>query len=150
MAVTLPENTNISNATVGKDYLLYINTGTVAVPVWSLVGGQRGSSLARTADGIDVSHKTSGGWKSTKAGMRGWSIDLNGLVLLTDIGLEALETAFSTGAEIQVKFRYPDLKFRTGWAAITDLSIETPHDGEASLSGTLAGNGPLSELTTPE
>jgi TP901-1 family phage major tail protein len=145
-AVTLPDNPSTSNATVGKDYLLYINTGTVAVPVWTLIGGQRGSSLGRTADSIDTSHKTSGGWKSAVAGLRGWSIDLDGLVLLNDLGIEALETAFNEGKPVNVKFEYPDKRYRTGWAAITDFSMETPHDGEASLSGTLEGNGALSDL----
>lgn len=148
--VTLPENPSPSNATVGKDYLLYINTGEVEDPVWTLVGGQRGSNLGRTADSIDTSHKTSGGWKSSKAGLRGWSIDLDGLVLLQDAGIEALETAFEEGKEVHVKFEYPDKRYRTGWAAITDLSIDTPHDGEASLSGTLEGNGPLSALQEPD
>lgn len=148
-AVTLPDNPSTSAATVGKDYLLYVNTGTVATPVWTMIGGQRGSSLSRSADSIDVSHKTSGGWKSTKAGLRGWSIDLDGLCLLSDTGLEALETAFNAGKEVHLKFEYPDEKYRTGWAAITDLSIDTPHDGEASLKGTLEGNGALSDLTTP-
>lgn len=150
MAVTLPTNPSVSSATVGKDYLLYVNTGTPTVPVWTLIGGQRGASLSRSADSIDVSHKTSGGWKAAKAGLRGWSIDLDGLVLLTDTGLEALETAFEDGTEIHVKFEYPDKKYRTGWGSITDLSIETPHDGEASLSGTIEGNGELSALTEGE
>ncbi len=150
MAVTLPENPSVSSATVGKDYLLSINTGTVETPVWTLIGGQRGSSLSRSADSIDTSHKTSGGWKSSKAGLRGWSIDLDGLVMINDDGVDALETAFSTGIEVHLKFEYPNKQYRSGWASITDLSIETPHDGEASLSGTLEGNGPLSDLTTPE
>jgi TP901-1 family phage major tail protein len=145
-AVTLPDNPSTSSATVGKDYLLYVNTGTVAAPVWTLIGGQRGSSLGRTADSIDTSHKTSGGWKSSKAGLRGWSIDLDGLVLLGDLGIEALETAFTEGKEVNIKFEYPDKKYRTGWASITDFSFETPHDGEASLSGSLEGNGELSTL----
>lgn len=147
--VTLPDNPSQSNATVGKDYLLYVNTGTVDTPVWTLIGGQRGSSLGRTADSIDVSHKTSGGWKSTKAGMRGWSVDLDGLVLLSDPGIEALETAFNLSKEVNIKFEYPNKKYRTGWAAITDFSFDTPHDGEASLKGTLEGNGALSDLKDP-
>lgn len=146
-AVTLPENPSQSSATVGKDYLLYVNTGSAELPTWTLIGGQRGSNLGRTADSIDTSHKTSGGWKSSKAGLRGWSIDLDGLVLLQDDGCEALEVAFEESKEVNVKFEYPDKRYRTGWAAITDLSIDTPHDGEASLSGTLEGNGPLSALT---
>lgn len=149
-AVTLPDNPSTSSATVGKDYLLYVNTGTATEPVWTLIGGQRGSSLSRSADSIDTSHKTSGGWKSSLAGLRGWSIDLDGLVLLNDTGIEALETAFNAGKQVNVKFEYPDGKYRSGWAAITDLSIETPHDGEASLSGTIEGNGALSDLTEPE
>jgi TP901-1 family phage major tail protein len=148
-AVTLPDNPSASAAAVGKDFLLYVNTGTVDTPVWTLVGGQRNSSLGRTADSIDTSHKTSGGWKSSKAGLRGWSIDLDALVLLQDLGVEALETAFMQGKEINVKFERPDKKYYTGWASITDFSIDPPHDGEASLSGTLEGNGALSDLTTP-
>lgn len=149
MAVNLPVNPSPSSASVGKDFLLYVNTNDTT-PVWTLIGGQRSSNLSRTADSIDTSHKTSGGWKSSKAGLRGWSIDLDGLVLLQDEGLQALEAAFDQGLEVNVKFEYPDKKYRTGWAAITDLSIDTPHDGEASVSGTLEGNGPLSDLIEDE
>ena len=39
MSVVLPENPNAQSATtVGKDYLLKVNTGTVAVPVWTQIG----------------------------------------------------------------------------------------------------------------
>lgn len=144
-AITLPTNPSTSSATVGKDYLLHINTGTVAVPVWTLIGGQRGSSLGRTAEEIDVSHKTSGGWTSVKAGLRSWSIDLDGLMLLQDDGVAALDYAFMNGLEINVKFQYPDGTAQYGWGSLTDFSMETPHDGEASLSGTISGNGPISE-----
>ena len=75
MSVTLPENPNAQSATtVGKDYLLKVNTGTVASPVWTQIGAQRSADLNRSADSIDVSHKTSGGWSAKKAGLRSWSI----------------------------------------------------------------------------
>ena len=77
----LPVNPNISTATVGKDYLLMINTGTFAVPVWTVVGGQRNSKLTEKADSIDVSDKATDGWSSKLAGMKSWSIDLSGLVM---------------------------------------------------------------------
>lgn len=143
----LPVNPSVSSATVGKDYLLYVNTGTVNSPTWTLVGGQRGASLARTADSIDISHKTSGGWKSMKAGLRGWSIDLDGLVLLQDPGVQALEEAFMGGLEVHIKLEYPDGTVQTGWGSLTDFSMEAPHDGEASLKGTIEGNGALSART---
>ena len=147
MAITLPTNPSVSSASVGKDFLLSVNTGTVAVPIWTLIGGQRGASLSRSADEIDVSHKTSGGWKSTKAGLRSWGIDLDGLVILADAGLAALEYAFMNGLEINVQLLYPDGSYQTGWGSLTDFSQEAPHDGEATLKGTISGNGALSART---
>ena len=45
MAITqLPENPSQSTATVGKDYLLYVDTGTSNEPKWTVVGGQRYTS----------------------------------------------------------------------------------------------------------
>lgn len=145
-AVTLPSDPSTSSATVGKDYLLYINTGTVAAPVWTLIGGQRGASLSQSAEEIDVGHKTSGGWTDTLAGMRSWSIDLDGLILLQDEGIAALRKAFAQGKKVNIKFRYPDDTYQVGWASLTDFSSEAPHDGEATLSGTLSGSGPLSNI----
>lgn len=140
----LPTNPSASSASVGKDFLLYINTGTAGLPTWTLVGGQRGSSLGRTADSIDLSNKTTSGWKSIKAGLRGWSIDLDSLVVLQDAGMQALEEAFMGGLEINIKLEYPNGTIQTGWGSLTDFSMETPHDGEASLKGTIEGNGALS------
>ena len=70
--VTFATPTNAStNATAGKDYLIYLNTGaTEANPTWTLLGGQRSGDLSRQADEIDASHKTSGGWKTTLPGLR--------------------------------------------------------------------------------
>ena len=109
MSVVLPDNPNAQSATtVGKDYLLNVNTGTVAVPVWTQIGAQRSADLNRSADSIDVSHKTSGGWSAKKAGLRSWSIDLGGLMLLSDAGIEALEYAFLNGKEVNIQLVYPD------------------------------------------
>jgi len=143
MSVTLPVNPSTSVATLGKDYLLYVNTGTAAVPIWTLIGGQRGGSLGRSADSIDVSSKTSNGWKSALAGLRSWSVDLDGLVMLQDLGLQVLDQAFMAGSEVNIRFVYPDATFQGGWGSITDFSLDAPHDGEASLKGTIEGNGAL-------
>lgn len=144
MSVTLPDNPNTSSAQVGKDFLLKINLGNASYPTWVTIGAQRSTDLSRTADSIDVSHKTSGSWKGFKAGLRGWTMDLGGLVLLDDDGLEALESAYEQGIEVNVCFLYPDGSIQEGWGSITDFSISTPHDGAAEISGTIEGNGALS------
>lgn len=136
-----------SNATAGKDYLIYLNTGTSeAVPTWTLLGGQRSGDLSREADEIDASHKTSGGWKSTLPGLRSWSIDLESVYLKDDTGAKFLEEAFLLGKQVNVKFEYPDKSYVTGWGSVTECSLSTPHDDVATLSGTIKGDGALSEL----
>ncbi|WP_455767567.1 phage tail tube protein [Phascolarctobacterium succinatutens] len=144
---TFPTRTNAtSTATAGKDYLIYLNTGTTeAAPTWTLLGGQRSGDLNREADEIDASHKTSGGWKSTLPGLRSWSIDLETVYLAGDTGAKFLEAAFLAGKQVHVKFEYPDKSFVTGWGSITECSLSTPHDDVATLKGTISGYGPLSE-----
>ena len=144
---TFPTRTDAtSTATAGKDYLIYLNTGTTeAAPTWTLLGGQRSGDLNRAADEIDASHKTSGGWKSTLPGLRSWSIDLETVYLAGDTGAKFLEAAFLAGKQVHVKFEYPDKSFVTGWGSITECSLSTPHDDVATLKGTISGDGPLSE-----
>ncbi|WP_293823366.1 phage tail tube protein [uncultured Phascolarctobacterium sp.] len=144
---TFPTRTDAtSTATAGKDYLIYLNTGTTeAAPTWTLLGGQRSGDLNREADEIDASHKTSGGWKSTLPGLRSWSIDLETVYLAGDTGAKFLEAAFLAGKQVHVKFEYPDKSFVTGWGSITECSLSTPHDDVATLKGTISGDGPLNE-----
>lgn len=144
---TFPTRTDAtSTVTAGKDYLIYLNTGTTeAAPTWTLLGGQRSGDLNREADEIDASHKTSGGWKSTLPGLRSWSIDLETVYLAGDTGAKFLEAAFLAGKQVHVKFEYPDKSFVTGWGSITECSLSTPHDDVATLKGTISGDGPLSE-----
>ena len=149
MAYTVfAEPVSTSKATAGKDYLLYVNTGTTeAAPTWTL-GGQRSGDLSRKADEIDASDKTSGGWKATLPGLRSWSIDLESVYLAGDTGAKFLEAAFLNNKQVNIKFEYPDQSYLMGWASLTECSLSTPHDDVATLKGTLSGAGPLSDLKT--
>lgn len=143
---TFPVAPASTTATAGKDYLIYVaSAGTAETPTWTLVGGQRSGSLSRTAEEIDASHKTSGGWTTKIAGLRSWSLDMESIYLAGDEGAKFLEAAFLAGKQVFMKFEYPDKSYVTGWGAITDLSLETSHDDVATLSGTIAGAGALSE-----
>lgn len=146
MSISLPVNPSTQAATAGKNYLLYINTGTATVPVWTLIGGQRGGSLSRTAEELDASSKTTGGWGAKIAGIRSWEISMDGLVLMNDTGYLALEMAFNSGVSINIKFEYPTQQYRSGWAYITDLSIDAGHTDVATISCTLSGDGEISSI----
>lgn len=146
---TFPEKAASTTATAGKDYLVYVATaGSGDNYTWTLVGGQRSGSLSRTAEEIDASHKTSGGWASTLAGLRSWSLDMEAIYLAGDEGAKFLEAAFLEGKQVHIKFEYPNKSYVTGWGSITDLSLDTSHDDVATISGTINGDGPLSELTS--
>lgn len=140
-----------SLATVGKNYFIYVNVGTDEDKnaQWVKIGGQRGGSLSRKADTIDASHKDSGGWKTTLQGLKEWSIELDTLVMVNDEGLEVLNQAFLDSQLVHLKFEYPDKTYVTGWASITEMSIDAPHDDVATYKGTLSGVGPLSEVKQP-
>ena len=115
--------------TAGKNYLIYVNTGTdeTTGAEWLLLGGQRTGDVSRKADSIDASHKGTNGWKSTIPGLKEWSIDLETLLMP----------------------EYPNKAYMTGICSITELSMNTPHDDVATYKGSLNGVGPLSELKQP-
>ena len=149
MAFTGPTKT-ASTAAAGKDFLLYVNTGTSeASPTWTVIGGLRSNDLNLSADSIDASDKTTKGWKATIPGLRNWSIDLDYVYHIDDAGAEFLLSAFLAGEEVNVKFERSDKKFYTGWASVTDFKMPTPHDDVVEITGTLDGDGALSDLTTP-
>jgi TP901-1 family phage major tail protein len=145
-AITLPTNPSPAQATVGKNYLLYINTGTATTPVWTLIGGQKASTLTRKGASIDASDKTTGGWTSSLVGLLSWSISLDGLVKLQDTGYQALELAFNAGQQINVQLVYSDLTYRTGWGVITELTLDNQYNQAATIKGTIEGSGALSAL----
>lgn len=137
--------------TAGKNYLIYLNTGTdeTTGADWLLLGGQRSGDVSRKADSIDASNKNSGGWKYTIPGLKEWSIDLETLLMPNEESLQLLEKAFLNDDLVHLKFEYPDKSYMTGLASITELSLNTPHDDVATYKGSLNGAGPLSELKKP-
>ncbi len=136
-----------SQATQGKNYKISLNTGSEATPDWTLIGGQRGGSLTMKADSIDASHKNSGGWKTTLQGLKEWSIELDTIVVANDDALNALRAAFKADQAVNIKYEYPDHSYVTGWATITEFSIDAPHDDVATCKGTLNGVSELVEGT---
>lgn len=144
----LPDNPNVSVAEAGKDTLLSINTGTVSAPIWIVIGGQRNTPLARKANTLDASHKTSGGWESKVPGLKSWSISYSGLQIASDDGLKALDYCYTQSKQVNVKIAYKDGSYRTGWAYITEYDDDNAHDAISTVKVTIEGVGAISDLTT--
>lgn len=129
----------------GIDIMVSVNTGTAAVPVYTAVGGQRGATLNRSSETIDVSNKVSGDWKKSIAGLKEWSVDADGLLALSDAGFAALETAFEDSEEVLIQIAKGTALMYSGGAIITDFPIEAPYDDVATYSVSFTGTGALTK-----
>lgn len=138
----LPKNPNQQVANAGKDTILYIESNNDFV----LVGGQRNSPLSLGSDNLDGFHKTSGSWGASIPGIKNWSINYEGLQILSDEGLQILEYAFRNDQEIHVKLVYKNKAYREGWAYVTSFEDNNAHTDIHTVSVTLTGIGPISDF----
>lgn len=125
----------------GVDVLVSIKSGEEQIPV----GGQRGATLNRSSNAIDVSNKVTGDWKRSISGLKEWSLDCNGLVVADDAGFTALETAFNEGAEVVIQLAETAGLSYSGAAIITDFPIEAPYEDVATYSISFTGTGALTK-----
>lgn len=129
----------------GKYVLCYLNYGENAseeAPKWALIGGQKSGNLDLSADSIDASDKTSGGWGEKYPGIRSSELSVEGNIIGGDEGYQALKDAFLTGDPVDIcRYDSKNKKADRNWYSITELSDETPHDDIATFSLKLEGIG---------
>lgn len=130
----------------GVNFLLYVNTGTDETPVWTKVAGQKGGTLNREYDTIDITSKDNFGWSDEEYGVASWSIEADGLLVEDDAGFLALEDAFETAQYVMVRFQTQAGNKYEGSAIISDFSIEAPFDDTATYSLTLNGKGAYTKV----
>ena len=107
-----------------------------------LIGGQQGCSINRETETSETTTKDSGVWAESEATGLSWSVDCDGLVVVGDEGLEALETAWENLQKVDVKYGSAE-KYKTGKAIITSLSSNSPSKDKTTYSVSLQGVGAL-------
>lgn len=136
----------MGDGTTGVDFLVYVNTGTIAAPTWTLIAGQRNGRLSRRSDEANLSSKDSEGWHEGKPAQLHWSIDFDGLIVEGDAGQDALEETWRNREKVNVRMVTEAGTSYSGMATITDLSDAAPYESEATQSGTLTGSGELRKV----
>lgn len=129
-----------TDAKRGLDIILTIDN--------KVVGGQRNATLNREAETIDITNKVSGGWTENMTSVKSWSIEGDGIFVVDDAALDAIEQAFLDGSWVQVKVA-DDTWGYTGRGVITDFPIEANYDDAATYSITITGSGALTKVTGP-
>lgn len=128
-----------SNKIRGLEVLISIG-GTV-------VGGQRGASLSMSADELDITDKTTEGYKAYLVGLKEWTISCDGLVCTDDTGYQALFTAFLNGDVVQVQFKQEDGSFGYGGPmVISSMDFDAQYDDAVTYSCELKGAGALAAI----
>lgn len=130
----------------GIDYVLEVNTGTDATPVWTKVAGQRGGKLTRGAEDLDISSKDANGWEDSDYGLLSWGIESDGLLTEGDAGYIALENAFMSKTKIKAHIKTASGTKYEGRVMITDFPIDSPHDDLVTWEVKLKGCGALSKI----
>lgn len=121
----------------GFDCVLTVGGSTV-------VGKAQNVELTGSAAEIDVTTRSSDGWKEFIQGLKEWGASIDQLWVPTDTGLQALRDAWLTGDELAATFLDPDGNGFSGQIIVTGLNKGEPLDGAAVLPVTIKGTGPLS------
>ena len=112
-----------------------------------VVGGQTGATLNRETNIIEVTSKESG-WGESLAGIKSWSIECEGYVVLDDQSYNAMEEAWEDGETVDVSIVVPGGKTYAGEALIGDFPLEAPQDDAMTFSITLTGTGVLTKTVS--
>ena len=108
-----------------------------------VVGGQRNASLEMSAETIDTTVKTTGGWASKIPGMKSWTSSCDGIYFLDDAGLKAAQTAFMNGTPVSLEFSNSDGLAYSGQAVITSMAVEAGQEDIVSYTISFEGTGAL-------
>ena len=123
----------------GLEVLLYVGSNVVA--------GQRGASLSMSADDIDITDKTTEGYKAFLAGLKEWSISCDGLVCVGDAGYDALVDAFLAAEEVQVQLKNEAGTFGyEGTVSIASMDFDAQYDDALTYSCELKGASALKKI----
>ena len=125
----------------GCDVLLKVakETNNGEAPTsYTIIGGQTGATLNRSAETIDVTDKTNEGYKEYMAGLKEWSI----VCVIADQGIAILDEVFEARKKVYVEIVMLGNKY-TGSGYITDYPIEMPLDSAVSYSFSISGASKL-------
>lgn len=129
---------------LGKNVLVFLNYGESATyekPAWALIGGQRSADYSASAEEIDTTDKTSGGYGDAEPGLKSVELSMELLIKPGDETVGALYDAFEKDEAVDVLRWAKDGRSIRNWYSITSLEESAAYDDANTLSITLKGKG---------
>ena len=134
----------------GLSVLLDVNTGTIEAPVWTELQEQGDASLDASAGTVDVTTKTSKGFKPKLTTLGEWSVsvNINEHKPFNDAAFKKLQDAYFAVADalkyVQIRLRVPSgYTNYVGLCMVSAWPLEAPTEGIATKAVTLEGSDVL-------
>lgn len=144
MAKTRPTMAEQAGSLLGKNVLLFLNYGegaTESAPVWALIGGQRSADYSSSAEEIDTTDKTSGGYGDSEPGLKTVELTTEIIVKKGDETISALQEAYEASEPVDILRYVEGGRSVRNWYTITNMENSAPHDDACVLSLTMKGKG---------
>ncbi len=148
----------------GGDIMLYQNTGTEAVPVWTPFAHATSHGYKGTTEMRTRVHKDDGGASGTRPGRHApGTITIAGLSTYDGVDFFGLEAIRQARTRIQVKYSGRPTgdtdavenvesagdKYLEGFGYVSEVGEEAPVDGDATYSATITLDGLPTEKEVP-
>lgn len=128
----------------GIDIYLKVNTGTVASPVWTKVGGQKDATFDRGLGTMDTTDKDSGGDEEHLPANRNWSISCDAFLIEDNAGFLEMENAYNADPPTQKQYQIVTPGFTyMGVATVESLSVSASQADASVAVFSLKGSGSL-------
>ena len=129
----------------GMDYLLKVNTGTIAVPTYVTLGGLKASNFSIKTNGVEVTNVGSANWRELldTAGHKSANISGNG-EFINDTAWQFIRTNFL--AQILTGFEIINGATGGTWAGLFKITtLDTAGDMASAVKFTIAleSSGPM-------
>lgn len=108
------------------------------------LGGQKGATLQRSANVMDITNNIKMNWTSIITNVKNWSIICNGMIIKDNEAFDILSNAFNNNREIEVVLQ-GDKKYK-GKAYIVNFPINTSYNETYAYNIVLSGNGELKNV----
>ena len=144
MAKTRPTMAEQAGSLLGKNVLLFLNYGegaTESAPVWALIGGQRSADYSSSAEEIDTTDKTSGGYGDSEPGLKTVELTTEIIVKKGDETIAALQEAYEASEPVDILRWAESGRSIRNWYTIISLEESAAHDDACILSLSLKGKG---------
>lgn len=128
-----------SQKIAGVDVLVSVTVGGTK----TVIGGQSGATLSLETNLVETTSKDDAQWASSVPGVRSWSIETEGFMVVDDKAQAELENVWLTNGSMDAEINFPSGKKYSGKILIESQSFEMPQDDAVSFSASFTGTGPL-------